>query len=576
MNDFDKSEVLLEFPKDEGAHKGVKHEWWYFNGHVFDKKGHAYGLMVCFFNNGKLYLGFTDEDNNEFYGESIFGHLKTAPDKLDVSIGNNWWAEKDKFIYEMHIEHAKYRLDLNMIAERPPLLIGGQGRVLLGNGGTSYYYSQTRLRIDGRLILLDEEREISGIGWIDRQWGNWDFNGFAGWEWFSVHLDNGSDIQLAKLFDPHTGASITPMLNIMHANGAQETLDSYKLEYLDYWTHPETGDKFSHGWRVRIPEKDTELVVTPTVHNQLLHRGLWEGSCKVSGAVGDESVNGRAYVELLLKNNEMRLVKIAKQLISLSRVPEWWEKLQTVFTAALVLLVLNPVPLDCVWLLPVLALYMAFFGSYGYALNSYSDRQQDKKVGKQKELDFFSNHQLLLTSCFFAFGAITIPLLFSDFRINILGLVTFLLTTFYSVKPLRLKERGILGIIVPALVQRPLPFLFFVFLIGSNSMVAWYLLGWLTIVGLIMMFAHQLLDFKNDREAQVDTWAQRVGFYWAKRIATYFVLLMIAYITLSLLMFGINDGLVITVVLFVSSETIIAHTLRSIWPSVQGSLKVSR
>jgi hypothetical protein len=45
----------------------------------------------------------------------------------------------------------------------------------------------------------------------------------------------------------------------------QETFDSYKLEYLDYWTHPETGDKFSHGWRVRIPKKDIELVVTPTV-----------------------------------------------------------------------------------------------------------------------------------------------------------------------------------------------------------------------------------------------------------------------------------------------------------------------
>jgi predicted secreted hydrolase/4-hydroxybenzoate polyprenyltransferase len=564
MHNFEDSEVLLEFPKDEGAHEGVKHEWWYFNGHVFDKEGHAYGLMVCFFNNGKLYLGFADEDHNEFYSEIILGHLKAAGNKLDVSVGNNWWVEKDKFTYEMHIEHAETRLDLHMVAERPPLLVGGKGSVHLGNGGTSYYYSQTRLRIDGRLTLLDEEREISGIGWIDRQWGNWDFNGFAGWEWFSVHLDNGSDIQLANLFDPQTGASITPMLNIMHANGTQETLDSYKIEYLDYWTHPETGDKFSHRWRVKIPEKDIELVVIPTVDHQIIHRGLWEGSCKVFGTVGDNAVKGQAYVELLLKSKEMRLLSIAQQLISLSRVHEWWEKLSTVLVVTLVLLVLNPCPANCLWLLPVLAVYMAFLGSYAYALNSYSDREQDRKVGKRSELDFISNRQLLLASCFWAFGAITIPLLFSNFRINILGLITFLLATFYSVKPLRFKERGILGIIVPALVQRPLPFLFFVLLVAPNSVLSWYLLGWLVMVGLTMMFAHQLQDFKYDRKAQVATWAQRAGFYQTKRTTSYFLLLTIAYLTLSFLLFGIKDGLLITVVFFVASVNIIAYTLRSI------------
>jgi len=564
MHNFEDSEVLLEFPKDEGAHKGVQHEWWYFNGHVLDKQEHAYGLMVCFFNNGRLYLGFADEDHNEFHSKIIIGHLKAAGSKLDVSVGNSWWVEKEKFIYEMHIEHAGIRLDLHMIAERPPLLVGGRGRVQLGNSGTSYYYSQTRLRINGRLMLLGEGREISGIGWIDRQWGNWNFNGFAGWEWFSVHLDNGSDIQLATLFDPQTGAPITPMLNIMHANGTQETLDSYNVEYLDYWTHPETGDKFSHRWRVKIPGKDMDLVVTPTVDHQIIHRGLWEGSCKVSGTVGEKAVEGQAYVELFHQRKEMRLITIAQQLISLSRMREWWDKLNTVLVATLVLLVLKPYPVNSFWMLPVLAVYMAFLGSYGYVLNSYSDREQDKKVGKLRELDFFSNRQLLLASCFFACGTITIPLLFSDFRITILGLITFLLATFYSLKPLRFKERGILGIIVPALTQRPLPFLLFVLLLAPNAMLSWYLLGWLITVELTMMFAHQLQDFRYDEEARVATWAQRAGFYQSKRMTIYSFLLMIVYITLSLLMFGINDGLLITSVLFVSSASTIAYTLRSV------------
>jgi predicted secreted hydrolase/4-hydroxybenzoate polyprenyltransferase len=561
---FENSESLLEFPRDEGAHRGAKNEWWYFNGHVCDAQAHAYGLMVCFFNSGRLYLGFTDVDHNGFSSHIIDGHLNAAGDRLDVSIGNNRWVEKETFVYEMHIEHAKTRLDLRMRAERPPLLVGGKGIVYLGKGGTSYYYSQTRLRIDGRILLQGEEREISGVGWIDRQWGDWDFRGIAGWEWFSVQLHDGSDIHLARVFDPQTGAPITPRADIMHANGTQETLASYDVEYLDYWIQPETGDEFSHKWRVKIPEKDIDLVITPTVDRQMIHRGLWEGSCKVSGTADGKAVGGDAYVELLHQRRELRLMTLARQLISMSRIREWWDKLNTVLSAALVLLILNPRPANCFWKLSVLAVYMVFLSSYGFALNAYTDREEDKQVGKLKELDSISDRQLLPVTCFFALGSLITPLLFSDSRTTLLGLITFFVATFYSLKPIRFKVRGILGIIIAAAAQRPLPFLFLVLLLAPNAMLSWYLLGWLMMMGLTMMFAHQVQDFRNDEEAGVSTWARSVGFYRAKRVTLYFFLLTMAYIILSLPVFGINNGLLITVVLFVSSATMIGYTLKSI------------
>jgi len=319
MRNFEIPGTVLKFPQDEGIHEDVKHEWWYFNGHVYDKKGLAYGLMVCFFNHGKLYVGITDEDNNKHYSNTFFGNLKAANDRLHVSIDNNWWIEKQKNIYQLHIELAEIRLDLDMAAERPPLLVGGQGMVVLGNGGVSYYYSHPRLGLNGKLVLLDTKIDVSGIGWIDRQWGNWDFNGFNGWEWFSIHLDNGMDIHLSKYFHPYTDASITPMLNIMHGNGEQETLYSYELEYMDYWIHPETRDRFSHGWRIMIPEKNIVLDVIPTINNQLLHEKLWEGSCNVVGKVSNKAVKGRAYVEIFLRKNKKIVARIAKLLISLTR-----------------------------------------------------------------------------------------------------------------------------------------------------------------------------------------------------------------------------------------------------------------
>jgi len=354
------------------------------------------------------------------------------------------------------------------------------------------------------------------------------------------------------------------MLNIMYATGEQETLDSYKLEYLDYWIHPETGDKFSHGWNIKVPEKDIELEVTPTVANQLLHQKLWEGSCNVKGKVAGKDVEGKAYVELFLKNTDARIVRLAKLLPSVARVWEWWDKIELVFAAALILLIFNKDFLHHFALLPLLAVYMAFAGSYGYSINSYADREQDRIAGKVDKLQYASNYLIVIMICFFASGTIIIPLLSFDFRIAALGLITFFLTTFYSVRPLRLKERGFLGIITPALAQRTLPFLMFSFLIVPSSILVWFLAGWLTMAGVTVMFAHQLLDFNNDKNAKVNTWAQRVGFDWTKRTVKYSLLLTMFYMMLPIAIFDLGEGIAIATVLLASSYIVINYSMNSL------------
>ena len=38
----------IKFPEDELAHNHII-EWWYFNGHLKDKKGNEYAFMNCLF-----------------------------------------------------------------------------------------------------------------------------------------------------------------------------------------------------------------------------------------------------------------------------------------------------------------------------------------------------------------------------------------------------------------------------------------------------------------------------------------------------------------------------------------------
>jgi 4-hydroxybenzoate polyprenyltransferase len=253
-----------------------------------------------------------------------------------------------------------------------------------------------------------------------------------------------------------------------------------------------------------------------------------------------------------------------KKAIKLVRVYEWVEKLQVSFAAAFILLIFMPYPWQFLWALIVLGLYMLFLGSYGYTLNSYCDREQDEKVGKHPEISYFSDRRILIILLALALFSLGIPLYFADIKIRIFGLVTFFLVTFYSAKPIRFKERGLWGISAATLTQRPLPFFLFAFLVPCDAKLAWFLFGWLCFIGVLMMVAHQIIDFDNDEKAKVYTWAVRVGKSVAKKWLKFAVVLMLVYILAPVFIFvlakGLALGLAISLVLLVFSSAAVTYS----------------
>ena len=253
-----------------------------------------------------------------------------------------------------------------------------------------------------------------------------------------------------------------------------------------------------------------------------------------------------------------------KNLIKLVRVFEWVDKLQLNFIAAFILIAFLPHPEHYLDKILILGFYMIFLGSYGYVVNSYGDREQDAKVGKHPEALFFSERQIKSFLVFFAVPSLVIPLYFPDFKIRILGIATFLLVTFYSIKPARLKERGIFGIFTAALTQRALPFLLFVFLIplsGISTMVVYFLLVWLSLIGIAVIMTHQFFDLENDAKAGVNTWASKLGKGKVKGWIKIILSLTIVCILIPLFILPLYEGLVISLVTLAFSGYSIGYSV---------------
>ena len=67
-------------------------------------------------------------------------------------------------------------------------------------GNASAYLSWTRLEVAGTLVLDGRELEVEGAGWFDHEWGTSQLGeGVAGWDWFSLRLDDGSELMVYRL-----------------------------------------------------------------------------------------------------------------------------------------------------------------------------------------------------------------------------------------------------------------------------------------------------------------------------------------------------------------------------------------
>ena len=280
----------VTFPRDALPHDALT-EWWYFTGHLSNDYGFEFTVFQARREqapSGYLAHFALSDFKNQRFSHSI--HVAQSPPAQDfpIQIGS-WQLGASAFEADMD-DGSRLRLEVHDEYEKAPALHNG-GYIDLGPSGGSYYYSRTRLSVAGEL----NQTPVTGQAWMDHQWGNFVVAGPSGWDWYSLQLDDNTEVMLYVLHSA-PDAPFATYGSFVAADGAVERLtsDDIVVEALDRWTSPHTGASYPSGWRMTV--RGQRLDIQPRMLDQELFSAspiYWEGAVSVSG-----DRTGRGYVEL--------------------------------------------------------------------------------------------------------------------------------------------------------------------------------------------------------------------------------------------------------------------------------------
>jgi predicted secreted hydrolase len=302
----------VTFPKDEAPHNDLT-EWWYYTGHLESEDGRRWGFELVTFQIQRATLqpyyvahfAVTDRQRGVFRYEDrqSQGTQAQPPEGFTFDVGG-WRMSGLLGDDRLQAAMPSYGLDLRLTTRRPPVLHDG-GLVTFGPAGDSYYYSRTRMEIVGAIDDHGERVPVKGLAWFDKQWGNFLVMG-GGWDWFSMQLDDGSDLMLNLIRNPAGqttiayGTYVDPDGTFRHLAGNQ-----FEVSALGRWTSPHTGITYPSGWRATVREPSLDLHISPVILDQELDTRrstslvYWEGAQTIVGTSNGRPIAGQGYVELV-------------------------------------------------------------------------------------------------------------------------------------------------------------------------------------------------------------------------------------------------------------------------------------
>jgi predicted secreted hydrolase len=303
---------VLKFPADHLPHPALLTEWWYFNGHLesSDKKKFSYGF--CLFRASPVYyfahLSLTDLETGEF----IFDRIFYAPAKVQAGKNEKIISYNNEQVIEISGSHkfhikAKWKgiaLDLELEQSKPPLLVNGNAKIDMPEGGASAYYSLTRMTSRGELSKGKKKYTVNGLSWMDHQWGNY-FVKHKGWDWFSLQLDDSTEYNFYS-FRNVSGKILRQYANVIDADNKPHSSYRIDIEKINTWKNRVTGRTFVTQWKLILPERKDTFYLAAIHENQEIFAmqsrdffpSYWEGPCAVEKHTADRRiVYGKAFSE---------------------------------------------------------------------------------------------------------------------------------------------------------------------------------------------------------------------------------------------------------------------------------------
>jgi predicted secreted hydrolase len=300
-------------PEDDAPHDALS-EWWYYTGHLQTESGKRYGFELVFFQavRGRNPVGYaahfaiTDHQRRSFsYDERVGTSLRLQGDgEYRLELGG-WRMGGEGDEHYLQADGEGYSIDLKLRSIKPPALHGGIGWISLDRMGDSYYYSRTRMEVEGTISDDGVTERVTGLSWMDHQWGDFILANGGAWDWFSLQLNDGSDLMITVRREQPGSVAATYGTLLDERGAATELADADLLvEATGEWRSPRTGILYPSGWRVRLPGHGFDLILEPVIPDQELETSAstgvtyWEGEIEVSGTWDGVPVAGLGYVEL--------------------------------------------------------------------------------------------------------------------------------------------------------------------------------------------------------------------------------------------------------------------------------------
>ncbi|MCO7247999.1 lipocalin-like domain-containing protein [Halomonas sp. Mc5H-6] len=324
----------LSFPRDHGAHPDYRIEWWYLTANLEDDQGQPLGLQWTLFRQAltppderpapspwavdqvwMAHLGISRGETHVAAERFARSHSEHANGQAGVEAApfqawiDDWSLESppdanfEDFTLQAYSGEGAERsgYTLNLSAQGPLIWHGENGfnaKTVEGQG--SRYYSQPFLSITGRVTLNGETREVSGQGWLDREWSSQLLTPEqTGWDWFSLHLDDGRKLMAYRLRGGGEAGGDYVFAHLISADGQTQLIGADRVTLTPLATQTVANRDIPTRWSLTLPDTDLQLTVEARHPNRWMPTSVpyWEGDVVVRQAETQEKI-GVGYLEM--------------------------------------------------------------------------------------------------------------------------------------------------------------------------------------------------------------------------------------------------------------------------------------
>ncbi|WP_375750393.1 lipocalin-like domain-containing protein [Vibrio sp. HN007] len=311
------------FPEDHLAHPGFRQEWWYLTANLQTEDGRKLGIQWTQF---RMALGTKEvakQTPNHWRANQVYLAHSAVTDserhlasekwsrqhkELAGVSGNpftvwiddwRWQSEGEKLLPAiLSVDSTEFSYELALTGDKPLQFQGENGFSIKSADGSvaSYYYSQPFIKVNGSVQVQDEQLEVTGNAWLDREWSSQFLtDDQQGWDWFSLRLSDGSTLMLFQLRSANEDMEHFYSAKRMFPDGSGYSIDSSDVSMQVIKQQSIEGRDYPVGWQIEIPQEKISLRTRPLNPKAKMPLSIpyWEGPILISG-----SHSGEGYMEL--------------------------------------------------------------------------------------------------------------------------------------------------------------------------------------------------------------------------------------------------------------------------------------